>query len=811
MKSLICSLLAAGLCLPGRPARAQSAPEPPRRDRAPLSTFYDAAFLAELPNSDHLFGLIDALQPTIVSDRMAAGGLAVGQSTRLGGFLTSSTQTTFRVDGVPFTDPTGSGAPLFSPTLLPWASLRVSTGLPGLDVGRSNLNLELLAPAATTEWRGTVEGAFTGGALSSSGDGQVAPPIAGVESAGRGSAVVTGSIVPGRVSAMFAGSVATGDEFERDDSIARRASMQSALSRWLFTPNDRDTWRALGWFQKSSAPLEQRLILSTPLATLGSHGAYGLVGWDRRLEEGRTLSLWFGYGARVDTPEYSTATGGITERLTDGPVIGFSNLSRRSISTWSGGARLEPIVRGRHRLTVGADVEGGGLTSSDFFRGSIGELVHGVPARVWSFTAPTTTIASRRRSLNIGGYLDDRITLSPRLTIDAGVRVESLSGAAEGAGNGVSWLSLLPRVSATLRPNPNGTVALFAGVARTGTRLALDALAVGDPAAPRADLYRWTTLKGYPLSLADRGARVAVVGPGTGGDPSFSAIDPDLKRPVTDELMVGVEGQPFAGFLLRVTGVHRRERNLWAVVNTGAPASAYTSFEISDPGGNVLDPGDDRMLTIFNRTPASFAQDRYVWTTPGHTGSTFSGIEITLQYQRDRFTMSGGGTAGIAETYGASTGYGPLENDQTILGELFTTPNATTQAHGRSFTDRAFTGKISWVYRFPREFTAGFITRYQDGQPFSRVIVPAGLNQGAEPVRAFASGDSRFYFVAMLDGRLKKRVALNGRALELFADAYNLLDMHGSYEEDAAQLPDQRTTIAIQPPRTIQLGARFLF
>jgi hypothetical protein len=78
-------------------------------------------------------------------------------------------------------------------------------------------------------------------------------------------------------------------------------------------------------------------------------------------------------------------------------------------------------------------------------------------------------------------------------------------------------------------------------------------------------------------------------------------------------------------------------------------------------------------------------------------------------------------------------------------------------------------------------------------------------------VRAFASGDSRFYFVAMLDARLKKRMALNGRALELFADAYNLLNMHGSYEEDAAQLPDVRTTIAIQPPRTIQLGARFLF
>lgn len=798
-----------GLCVLAPRAHAQTAPEPPRRERQPLTSIYEASFLAELPTADNLFNVIDALQPTIVSDRIAAGGLAVGQATRLGGFLTSSTQTTYRVDGAPFTDPSGSGAPLFAPTLLPWSSVQVTHGLPPLDAGRSNLNIELAARPSTSVWSGMFEGALTGGPLTSSGAGAVAPPIAGIDRASRAGAVISGPLVPGKVEATFAASAATAREFERDDRIARGGSVQSAMTRLEFIGSDRNRVRVLGWVQRSSAPLEQRLQLSQPLATLGSGGAYGLLGWDRRMPSGRQWHLTFAYGTRSDTPEARGASSAIIERLLDGPVATFASLADRNVRTWSGTARMDPVVRGRHQVSAGFDIDGARLQSKNFFTGAVGELVNGSPARVWLFNAPG--LVSNRRSLTVGGFVNDTIAVSPKLTLDAGVRLESLTGSAQGAAQGVGWFSVLPRLSAILRPHGDGSLALFAGVARTGMRLALDSLAYGDPAAPRADVYRWTTLAGYPPSLADRGPRVAVAGPGTGGDLSFSGIDPRLKRPITEELVVGIEGRPLSGLFMRLTGVHRRERHLWALTNTGVNDSAYTSFQIPDPGGNVLDPADDRLLTVFNRQPSSFAQDRYLWTTPGHTGSTFNGIEITIQYERERFIVTGGGTAGLAETYAANSGYGPLENDQTLLGELFTTPNATTYSFGRPFTDRAFTGKLAWVYRFPQQWTAGFVTRYQDGQSFSRVIVPPGLNQGAEPIRAFAAGDSRFFFVAMLDARLKKRVTVNGRALELFADGYNLLNMLNSYEESAAQLPDARTAIAVQPPRSVHAGVRFTF
>ena len=54
----------------------------------------------------------------------------------------------------------------------------------------------------------------------------------------------------------------------------------------------------------------------------------------------------------------------------------------------------------------------------------------------------------------------------------------------------------------------------------------------------------------------------------------------------------------------------------------------------------------------------------------------------------------------------------------------------------------------------------GTIARYQDGQPFSRLVIVNGLNQGTEAIRAFSNGLSRFTYRATLDARLQKAIAI---------------------------------------------------
>ena len=138
------------------------------------------------------------------------------------------------------------------------------------------------------------------------------------------------------------------------------------------------------------------------------------------------------------------------------------------------------------------------------------------------------------------------------------------------------------------------------------------------------------------------------------------------------------------------------------------------------------------------------------------------------------------------------------------------TPNGTSLDRGRLFNDRAFTIKLSGVYRLPADIRIGAIARYQDGQPFSRMLVFENLGQGAEAVRAFAAGDSRFRFIGTLDTRLQKGFTIAGRRLEAILDAYNLLGLTYDVEERAAA-PDDRTPIAIQPSRTFHVGVRMTF
>jgi hypothetical protein len=252
-------------------------------------------------------------------------------------------------------------------------------------------------------------------------------------------------------------------------------------------------------------------------------------------------------------------------------------------------------------------------------------------------------------------------------------------------------------------------------------------------------------------------------------------------------------------------------RDLLALVNFGVPAStAYSLFTVQDPGSDVLSPDDDRFVPVYDRLPESFGRDRYVLTNQTSEGATYEALEISLRLRTSRFDLFGGGTAGLAEGPAANRGFGPLENDQTLVGELWSDPNATTFGKGRLFTDRAFTGKLAAIFRLPADVRLGLIARYQDGQPFARVLVLT-LNQGVDAVRAFVNGDSRFLYVATLDARLQKRIRFGGKALDVIFDGYNLLNLSNGVEENAAAGPNVRTSTVIQPPRSLHVGARVTF
>ena len=105
----------------------------------------------------------------------------------------------------------------------------------------------------------------------------------------------------------------------------------------------------------------------------------------------------------------------------------------------------------------------------------------------------------------------------------------------------------------------------------------------------------------------------------------------------------------------------------------------------------------------------------------------------------------------------------------------------------------------------------GVTARYQDGQHFARLVVVQNLNQGAEAVRAFPNGKTRFTYTMTVDVRLQKVFRIGAHHVVAFADAYNLLDNAKEIEEFPVTGPKSRLTAAVQPPRAIHTGLRLTF
>jgi hypothetical protein len=176
-----------------------------------------------------------------------------------------------------------------------------------------------------------------------------------------------------------------------------------------------------------------------------------------------------------------------------------------------------------------------------------------------------------------------------------------------------------------------------------------------------------------------------------------------------------------------------------------------------------------------------------------------------------RYTLLAGAALTEANGPAAAVGFLPTENDQDVLGNLFVDPNAATNARGQLFQDRSHVVKIAGIYRFPGRVHLGTILRYQDGQPFARLVIASNLTQGPTAVRSYANGGSAFTYTATLDIRVQK-VFTTGRAeVTPVLDVYNLTNLDNEVTEYVVTGTRFRTPTALQPPRTALVGVRVTF
>jgi hypothetical protein len=797
-------LLVAAALLPAGSVAAQSGPERPT-----LGSTLTAPVLADLPTGTNLYSVFDTMPAEVISDRVDTGGLYSGQSARVGSHGSSWTQTLFRLGDADITNPDGSGMPMLVPTVYAWERVDVTTGLMPIEMNAPGMAVTLVPRRPSSSWIRQVEFVGAGTSLLARQAPTNPPGIATQHSLADGHVLLSGPIIPGRLGIVFAGGATTSTRFERSDPTLVDSNIASAFTHLVFTPNLRDEVRAIGWVEHASYPYANRVAFAQPLAAESSDSEHGQVSWDHKTATDGIVAAFASFARRSQSQDLQTTSALVVERLTAGPIPELLRPGNGSDTTWSVGTRFAlgspAAVTGRNVFRGGVSLSGATASSRSTFNGRIGELVAGVPARVWDYTSPA--VDSQWSDTSFVAYGAGTFTLAPGLTLDAGVRFEALRAAAEGSASEIVWRNWLPRANLRWEIVDYAKIAAVAGFARYGNRLPLTDLAYGDPAAPFARVYRWDTNATSPR-LADLGPLVSRVGPGTGGNDQFTAIDPKIVRPYMDEFVAGFESRPRDGTLIRLSALARREKQLLGVIDTTVPESSYIATVITDPG---TDHAGNQQLPVYNRSPSTFGLDRYLLTNPINDESTFVGVEFTLQTTLKNAFLMAGATAGRSEAISANIGFTPLENDAGVLGDVFIDPNSRTFAQGRVFSERGYTIKTAGVFTLPWDLKLGFAARYSDGQHFARLVIVQGLNQGAEAVRAFRNGATRFTFTGTLDGRLQKAFVVSGHQLAVLLDAYNVLNLAYEIEEFDVTGPTSRLTSAIQPPRTLHVGFRFTF
>lgn len=735
---------------------------------------YPAEVLRDLPAGGNLFAILESAQPEITTDRFNSGGLNGGTRERIGAFLASWSQTHYRIGDINISSPV-DGTPLMFPELAWWSHLDASTTLMSADSIATGLAVSLVPKPPTGRWGGTVEMTGSGGWLANRRAASP-PAIAALDHGAQATALAHGRAWNGRLRLMLGGSWSQASTIDRSGST-RRDRIGSLFAHSVFAIAPQRNLRALAWVQPDSHHYQATFEALNRWRFFGGHSS-------------RSTAV---HGALPDRVQ--------RDRLIDGPIPLSIDTGGRE-QRWVVGARVSPIAAGRHSLMFGGDLEGTSYVTAPSFRGVVEERVNGLPARLWRYVSGTV---SRRRVTLVTAFANDRLTIAPNVVVDAALRFESADGTAEGAAQGISWRTWLPSLYLHWDLETPLQLRVVTGVSRSADHPVLGLLAYGDPAAPTAHVFRWdgSALSGAPV--------IARVGPGTAGDPSFSAIDPSLKRPITDQFALGVESRPTSVLLFGVTGLARRQSSLIHAVNVGVPLDGYTMFTVLDANADLDGSSDDQQLPVYNRKPETFGQDRYLLTNPGEEAATLGAVVVSAELSTHRVLFRFGGTASASVGPAGNRGFNAAENDQGIPGELFTNPNASTYARGRLFNDRAYTMKVVTVVRLPSAIRLGAIARYQDGQPFSRLVIVPGLNQGPEAIQAFANGRSRFTFRTTLDLRLQKRVAAGRSQIDLIADAYNLLNTSTEVEEYVVTGPRFRETTAVQPPRALHIGARITF
>jgi outer membrane receptor protein involved in Fe transport len=498
----------------------------------------------------------------------------------------------------------------------------------------------------------------------------------------------------------------------------------------------------------------------------------------------------------------------------------------QDFDNWSYKLALSWFVRnawGRHDLKVGLEY----LPTRTFILfDDLGDhrlnVARGTPVSVRILNTPSHATWNNN---HLSFYAQDGWTIRNRLTVNVGLRFdrthastpEQVTGGGDFAGTALAvrfpqlertvlpptelltWNNLAPRLAAIYSLDPGGRTLLRGSASRYYHNLPSFELFISNPAFPLNFITRWNDSNhDGAFQVGEDGVLFAQFGG------QLNPIDPDIRRPYTDEFIAGASHELAKNVQLSANVIYRKDRDLTNLVDVGVGFDAYTPVAIIDPGRDgIVGTRDDAVLTVFAQDPSTIGDSRNVLTNPAGNNRTYKGVEVTaVKRLSDNWQAVASLVVSDFQVIKATTA--GSSND------LFENPNALINARGKDPHNQTVQLKVQGTYVAPYGILVSGFYRFLTGLPYTRELLVEGLPQGTFNVFAEPRGYSKVDDQSVLDLRVEKRFRFAGRyALGLILDVFNVTNAAPVLAEGSLTGADYGQPQAVWNPRLARLGVRF--
>lgn len=283
-------------------------------------------------------------------------------------------------------------------------------------------------------------------------------------------------------------------------------------------------------------------------------------------------------------------------------------------------------------------------------------------------------------------------------------------------------------------------------------------------------------------------------------------IDPKIRDPYMDDFNGTVEHELFHGLVLRGTFVYRKLSHTWVAVQQNTVTSLFSNPVTKT---YVNPAGQTQSVTVYDypanlTIPASFS----ILETPDWNNQFYRNIEFAVAKR-------------MSNKWSLQANYLGTWSDYLI------TPSAT-QPNILQYNDASVFNanlRASGTYQGPWGLTITPIYRFQLGQPLQQVVPITGLRQGTLTLPLGPQNEFRTQDISLFDTRIEKYITFREKfKVGLFFDAFNIFNNNADQTQDNT-IGTKTTTVAgqtvtyqrflsaqtITPPRIFRVGAKFTF